>query len=57
MANQNVINLDSKRTKLETEDSKAMMEKMLTLYCKINSINYVQGMNEVLTPFLFAFKL
>ena len=32
------------------------MEKMITFYCKANNISYIQGMNEVMTPFLYSFK-
>jgi len=29
------------------------LEKLLTIYCKKNDIQYKQGMNEIMGPFLF----
>lgn len=29
---------------------------MLTYYCKTNGINYIQGLNELLTPFIYEYK-
>jgi hypothetical protein len=55
--NQRVIRYDCERTRGMMEDFKqtetrAWMERILTLYCKRNTISYKQGMNEVLAPFV-----
>jgi len=50
MANQSVIKADSKRTRTEKANKfafKEYLEIMLTTYCKLNSIKYKQGLNEV----------
>ena len=56
LTDQNVINLDCKRTRgfakeKNLESKQSQMEKIITCYCKINDINYIQGMNEVSITF------
>ena len=49
---QRVVKADAERTRPEYESlSAALIERLLTFYCVRKSINYKQGLNEVLAPF------
>lgn len=54
--NQKVIKNDCNRTRVKDKDLlpnfRSYIESFLTHYCKVNSIHYKQGLNEVLAPFL-----
>ena len=54
LENQRDIILDAQRTRSDvfTQEEKQILEKMLTFYCKTESVKYKQGMNEILAPFL-----
>lgn len=57
MDNQRTIKADAKRTNasdpyFKKETTRALMENILTFYCKRRSIKYIQGLNFVLAPFL-----
>lgn len=54
--NQRVIRSDIERTRatmsqFKCPNTRDLMEKMLTFYCKQKAITYKQGLNEVLAPF------
>lgn len=60
-SNQRVIRYDCERTRGSMEEFKLtetreVLERLLTFYCKSHNISYKQGMNEVLAPFV-ALKL
>lgn len=38
------------------EETQATLARILNVYCKVNGINYVQGMNEVLAVTLYAIR-
>ena len=52
---QTILN-DSKRTRVKERfnftDFETVLQKMLVYFCKLNNIEYKQGLNEVLGPFL-----
>lgn len=55
--NQRVIRVDTNRTRanlplFRTEETKSLVARLLTFYCKRRGIKYKQGLNEVLAPFL-----
>ncbi|KAI9905881.1 hypothetical protein PsorP6_014052 [Peronosclerospora sorghi] len=57
LANQRVIAADAARTRsteprFQQPETMALVSKLLTYYCKCRTIQYKQGMNEVLAPFL-----
>ncbi|CAH0493383.1 unnamed protein product [Peronospora farinosa] len=57
LVNQRVITADAGRTRgneprFQQPETVELVVKLLTYYCKCRSIQYKQGMNEVLAPFL-----
>ncbi|CAG9311717.1 TBC1D23_4 [Blepharisma stoltei] len=58
LPNQDVIKVDSERTRMRliNKQEKDLIELLLTYFCKETNINYKQGMNEVLAPFLLFFR-
>ncbi|EKU20416.1 tbc domain containing protein [Nannochloropsis gaditana CCMP526] len=57
LPNQRVVEIDALRTRSElplfkSPGTQAMIERVLTLYCKLQGISYKQGLNEVLAPFV-----
>ncbi|CAH0476828.1 unnamed protein product [Peronospora belbahrii] len=57
LRNQRVIRADAARTRsnerrFQQPETVEVIVKLLTYYCKCRSIQYKQGMNEVLAPFL-----
>ena len=61
LENQRVILADAKRTRAHTEEFRSeemqtLLVKLLTFYCKSNSLRYKQGLNEVLAPFIRVFR-
>lgn len=52
--NQRTVNIDVARTRSDvlSDEDRIELEKMLTFYCKKNKVEYKQGMNEILAPFL-----
>lgn len=52
--NQRTVSIDVARTRSDvlTDEDRIELEKMLTFYCKKNNVEYKQGMNEILAPFL-----
>ncbi|CAI5739039.1 unnamed protein product [Peronospora destructor] len=57
LVNQRVITADANRTRgkeprFQQPETIELVVKLLTYYCKCRSIQYKQGMNEVLAPFL-----
>jgi hypothetical protein len=56
--NQRVIRVDCERTRgsqseFRSEETRKIMEAILTFYCQSERVKYKQGMNEVLAPFVF----
>eukprot|EP00002_Diphylleia_rotans_P026417 TRINITY_DN5268_c0_g1_i1.p1 TRINITY_DN5268_c0_g1~~TRINITY_DN5268_c0_g1_i1.p1 ORF type:complete len:233 (-),score=39.90 TRINITY_DN5268_c0_g1_i1:153-851(-) len=58
LLNQRVIKADCIRTKaalpeFQNEETRTRLEHILTFYCKKKSRRYIQGMNELVAPFLY----
>jgi hypothetical protein len=61
LENQRVIVADARRTRAHTDEFRSdemqtLLVKLLTFYCKSNSLRYKQGMNEVVAPFVHVFR-
>jgi hypothetical protein len=55
--NQRVIALDCHRTRqtlpyFQSDETKGLMERLLSMYCESHGVSYKQGLNELIAPFL-----
>ncbi|CAG9325901.1 unnamed protein product [Blepharisma stoltei] len=55
---QAIIKSDSERTRADqlTAEERKFIERLLTRYCKEHELGYIQGMNEVIGPFVYMMR-
>ena len=56
LSNQSTILMDIARTRNPITEHKELAEKWMTLFCKAHHIKYKQGLNEILSPFIWLYK-
>ena len=53
LPNQNVVRADTERSRFIGKEHFDIMQQLLTFYCKHEGISYKQGINEIMSPFLW----